>query len=98
MIVKRIVKNEDGNLDVTLMLTQEQAKFFMNMGLSVLVQKGAVTLMDYTEEEFIKEQQAEQQEQAPVVSLDAPQPASTVQNEQQKAFLEGVDIELLHKA
>lgn len=60
MIVKRIIRNADGELEATLMLTPEQASFLMNMGLGVLVQKGAATIKDYSEEEFLAEAQKTQ--------------------------------------
>lgn len=64
MIVKRIVRKVDGNLEATLMLTGEQAAFLMNTGLGFLVQRGAATLMDLTPEEYEEERQKSLQEKA----------------------------------
>lgn len=115
MIVKRIVRTLEGEIEATLMLTPEQAAFLMNMGLGVLVQKGVATVMDYTEEEFRAEADKKQAEigaesggsslvprgQATTLNDERPtqpQPATTVTTQQQKDFLDSVDIELLHKA
>lgn len=56
MIVKRIVRTEDGQIEATLMLTGEQAAFLINAGLAVLVQRGAVELLDMSEEEYREQQ------------------------------------------
>lgn len=98
MQVKRVVRTEDGNVEATLMLTPEQLQFFLNVGIGVLVQQGAIQVVDYSEEEFKKElakaEQAQQQGEVPA-------PAGTEQKpieQQQKEFLQNVDISALHKA
>lgn len=52
MIIRRIVKDVDGNIEATLVLSPEQAGFLINMGLVTLTTAGTVTLQDMTEEEF----------------------------------------------
>jgi NAD/NADP transhydrogenase alpha subunit len=100
MIVKRIVKSEEG-LEATLMMTPEQAAFFMGLGLNLLVQRGAATVVDYTEEEFQAELEKLKEEGLVEAGIEA-QPATTVTNEQeqaeQKEFLESVDEKTLHQA
>lgn len=111
MIVKRIVRNKEGEIEATLMLTGEQAAFLLNVGLGALVQRGAATLMDFTEEEFeehVKEQQAAEAEQ--VAAPPEKAPATEVQpdgvtvvpvepnKEEMLRFLQSVDPELMHKA
>lgn len=86
MQVKRIVKNNEGNVDVTLMLTPEQASFFMQIGMNVLVARGGATIVDYTEEEFSAEQ-----ENTTVTSGEDEAAA-------QQEFLEGVDKDTLPQA
>lgn len=60
MIVKRIVKDKEGNLEATLMLSPEQAAFLINMGLVTLVSAGSVKIQDMSQEEFDAEIQKEQ--------------------------------------
>jgi hypothetical protein len=99
MIVKRIVKSEDGNIEATLMLTPEQASFFMNVGLGVLVHKGAATIMDYTEEEFRKEvETAKVTAETTVTTNEAGKSESDALSEARAQFLQEVDIKILPKA
>lgn len=99
MIVKRIVKSEDGNIEATLMLTPEQASFFMNVGLGVLVHKGAATIMDYTEEEFRKEMETvKAKAETTVTTNKAANSESDTLAEQRAQFLQDVDIKILPKA
>jgi hypothetical protein len=111
MIVKRIVRNKEGEIEAVLMLTGEQAAFLLNVGLGALVQRGAATLMDFSEEEFeehVKEQQAAEAEQvvapteAPATQVQ-PEKGTTVvpvepNKEEMLRFLQSVDPDLMHKA
>ena len=57
MIIKRIVRNEDG-VEATLMLSNEQAAFLLNFAIGLLVQKGVVEMIDLSPEQFEAEQQS----------------------------------------
>lgn len=52
MIIKRIVKDVEGNLEATLMLSPEQAAYLINMGLVTVVTAGTAVVEDMSEEEF----------------------------------------------
>lgn len=100
MIVKRIKKAEDqsGNVDVTIMMTPEQANFFMNVGLNLMVSRGAVSLMDYTPEEFEAEVEQLRKEgvAAEVIAATTVTPERNEEADQQ--FLQDVDVKELHSA
>lgn len=64
MIVRRIVKDVDGNLEGTFALTQEQASFLINMGLITLIAAGTASIQDMTQEEFEEQAKASKDAQA----------------------------------
>ncbi len=70
MIVKRVIRNEDGTMEATLLLTPEQAAFLINTGLGFLVQSGAAQLVDMSMEEY--EAQRAQNPEQPVLAAPAP--------------------------
>lgn len=88
MIIKRVVRTEDGKTEATLMLDAQQASFLMNLGLGVLIQRGAASLVDMSPEEFQLEQEAPQ---ATTIS-------ESSESKAQKALLEACDIEIMPKA
>lgn len=97
MIVKRLVKGEDGNIEASLMLTSEQAAFLINVGLATLVMQGAAQVKDMTEAEFKAELEAQKEEEQPQQQPDhAPVPAED--KKKQIEYLEMADINTLPKA
>lgn len=99
MIVKRVVRGEDGNMEATLMLSPEQAAFLLNFALGLLVQKGVVTVMDQTPEEFEAEQPTAQADGGGGVVT--PEPAQTTVTEAKKLpidLLANIDIKDMAKA
>jgi hypothetical protein len=98
LIIRRIVKDVDGNLEATLLISAEQAAFLINMGLVTLVQAGTVKVQDMTEDEFkkeVQEQKAEALGGQGNSKVTTPQPASS---DEQLEFLQSVDPSKLHKA
>ena len=55
-ITKIVKKNEDGTLEATLVLSEEQTQVLINIGLGMLVQQGLITIVEKTMEELEKEQ------------------------------------------
>ena len=55
MLITRVVRNDNGSLEATLMLTPDQAAYLINVGLLSLVEKGSLTIEDVAEETFTKQ-------------------------------------------
>lgn len=59
MQITRIVKKkEDGNHEVTMMLTEEQTTFLINFALGLLVQQGTISFFDLDPDKPQEENQA----------------------------------------
>ena len=69
MIVRRVSDVKDGQVEVSLVLSAEQASYIMNVGLATLVASGAATIQEMTRAQH--EADIAQQEGA-----DVPSPAS----------------------
>jgi SAM-dependent MidA family methyltransferase len=95
VLIKRVVKDVDGNLEATLLLSSEQAAFLINMGLVTLVTTGAATVQDMTEEQF-QATVAQHKAQTEAGNSGVTTPAQ--QAKEDKSFLELVDINTLPKA
>lgn len=95
MIIRRIVKNQDGNVEAQLMLSKEQAAFLINVGLVSLVTAGSAQVQDMTQEEFNAELAKAKLEES---NSGVTTPQSAAEEQAQKDFLEFVDPELLPKA
>jgi hypothetical protein len=95
LIIKRVVKDNEGNLEATLLLSPDQAAFLINMGLVTLVTAGSVAVHDISEEEFKKgiEEQKQAQGNSEVTTLPGEQESA-----EQMTFLQNVDPQKLHKA
>lgn len=87
MKVLQVQKLEGGEHHVTLALTPDQVAYLLNVGMSFLMQTGALEVETITEEEYKAAQGA--------ATLENP---SEEQNAAQKAFLEAVDIDTIPKA
>lgn len=46
MKITRIVKNKDGHVEATMMLTMEQVAYLINMGLLAMMQRGSLEMED----------------------------------------------------
>lgn len=95
MIVRRVVRNKDGEIEAQLMLSSEQAAFLINVGLVSLVTAGSAQVQDMTQEEFEAEVAKAKMEQG---NSGVTTPSSAAEDKAQKDFLEFVDPESLPKA
>ena len=64
-ITKIVKKNEDGTIEATLVLSEEQTQVLINIGLGMLIQQGLVTLVEKTVAEFAAQNQQEEATQIP---------------------------------
>lgn len=53
MLIKRIVKNEDGGLDAVISLTPEQSHFLLNFAITFLLGQGMLQFLDVPEDDVI---------------------------------------------
>ena len=55
MIIRRITEEIDGEVEVNLAMTKDQATYLMNVGLNLLLSAGDATIKDMSRQEFEKE-------------------------------------------
>lgn len=55
MIVRRISEEKDGQVEVSLAMSKDQATYLMNVGLSSLIATGMAVIQDMTRQQFEEE-------------------------------------------
>lgn len=74
IIVRRITDTKDGNVDLSLAMSNEQAQYIMSVGLATLVASGAAVIQDMTRAQFDAEttQQQAVEENVPEPAVEVP--------------------------
>lgn len=55
MIIRRITETKDGNVEVSLVMSQEQCQYITGVGLATLVASGMAVIHDMSRSDFEKE-------------------------------------------
>lgn len=80
MIVTKISEEKDGQVEVSLAMTKDQAVYLMNVGLGILLAHGAATVKEMTRAQFDEEQQT-LEASAAATETGVPSPATASKEE-----------------